>query len=113
MNSINIATEFMTTPGARHRNQGEYSGQQFREEYLEPLFQDKRPAEYPDVEIELNGLMGYPASFLEEAFGGIARIIGTEEVNKHFTYHCDDIPEIVDKITTYVANADGKRKRRN
>ena len=44
-------------------------------------------------------------------FGGIARIIGTQEVNKHFTYHCDDIPEIVDKIITYVANAD--RKRRN
>lgn len=110
MNSINIAADFTTAPGARYRKQGEYSGEEFREKYLEPLFRDKKPSEYPDVEIELNGLLGYPASFLEEAFGGIARIIGKEEVAKHFTYRCDEVPEVVDKIKRYVEYSSGKRR---
>ena len=108
MNSINIAADFTSSPGARYPEQGKYSGQEFREKHLEPLFRNKQPAEYPDVKIELNGLLGYPASFLEEAFGGIARIIGKEEAAKHFIYHCDEVPEIVDKIKTYVENADRK-----
>lgn len=68
MTDVNVAKDYTKYPGGRYRKHGKGSGQEFREVYLEPsLSQDK------SVTVFLDGVAGYPASFLEEAFGGLVR----------------------------------------
>lgn len=68
---INIATDFATTPGARFKKDGPFSGEEFREEFLEPHFKD--PNDDSVIEVYLDGVEGYATSFLDEAFGALAR----------------------------------------
>lgn len=65
---INVATDYSTTPAGRFVVDGPYSGQRFRDEFLYPALQ-----QYDQVQINLNGTLGYGSSFLEEAFGGLIR----------------------------------------
>ena len=71
---INLATEFTDAPGVRSRKLSDFSGQQFREDFLEPLF--KTPSD-ETIEIDFTDVLGYPPSFLEESFGGMARILNS------------------------------------
>ena len=41
MITINIAKEFSNSPGARFRSQGDFSGEEFRQKFLEKYFMDK------------------------------------------------------------------------
>jgi len=72
---IDIASEFSPYPGGRYKADGSFSGQEFREEFLLPALQEV-PGKYSRVVIVLDGVAGYPASFLEEAFGGLVRVHG-------------------------------------
>ena len=65
---LNIARDFSEVPGPRYRRQGDGSGERFRDVYLWPALQKNS-----FVHIELDGVEGYSASFLEEAFGGLIR----------------------------------------
>jgi len=65
---IYIATEFSETPAGRYRVDGPFSGQRFREEVLLPALQEN-----DSVEVNLDGVVGFGSSFLEEAFGGLVR----------------------------------------
>lgn len=72
MITINIATDYTKTPGGRFISEGEYSGQDFREKVLKPKF--LQALENNDqLTVILDGGYGYATSFLEEAFGGLAR----------------------------------------
>ena len=71
--------KFTATPGPRYRHEGDWSGQQFREEYLEPHYLEAREAGKQLV-VDLDGTEGYASSFLEEAFGGLARLHSIDEV---------------------------------
>lgn len=95
-----IAKEFTKNPGARFKTQGPYSGQEFRENVLEPFFKNKNSDDV--LEINLNGLNGYPSSFFEEAFGGIARIYKQEDVLKSLKFYCEDNPLIIDDLISYI-----------
>lgn len=64
---INIAKDFSPTPGGRHKNLSPWSGEEFCDKIASYLVRGIR------VEITLDGTEGYGASFLEEAFGGLAR----------------------------------------
>ena len=66
--TIHLARNFSRFPGGRYRTDGPYSGQQFREEHLEPALRD-----HDQVVVILDEAVGLPASFLEEAFGGLVR----------------------------------------
>ncbi len=66
--TINIAKQFSKYPGGRFLEDGDFSGQGFREELLVPALR-----EYAQVTVELDGTLGYGSSFLEEAFGGLIR----------------------------------------
>ncbi|HEX8350205.1 MAG TPA: STAS-like domain-containing protein [Hymenobacter sp.] len=76
---LSVARDFSPSPGPRYRWEGEESGQKFREEHLEPNFR-KAEAEDGLLEVNLDGVDGYGTSFLEEAFGGLARVFGVENV---------------------------------
>ena len=54
------------------------------------------------LEINLDGLNGYPSSFFEEAFGGIARIYGVEKVKKALRLICKENNLVVDDIKSYI-----------
>lgn len=66
--TIHIATDFSRSPGGRYREDGESSGEQFRDDFLIPALRDNER-----VTVILDDTDGYPSSFLEEAFGGLIR----------------------------------------
>ena len=103
--TINIAREFTKLPGPRYRDQGPGSGEQFLQEHLRPAFLKARDAN-EQIEIELDGVRyGYPTSFLEEAFGGLAREFGSDEVLKVLRFHSDAEPLLDAEIRTYIRRA--------
>ena len=63
-----MAQEFSRFPAGRFDKDGKYNGTRFREDHLIPALKEN---EY--VEVSLDGVAGIGASFLEEAFGGLAR----------------------------------------
>jgi hypothetical protein len=69
--TINVAKEFSRFPGGRFLEDGEFSGQRFRDEFLVPALETNS-----HVQVELDGTLGYGSSFLEEAFGGLVREAG-------------------------------------
>lgn len=95
-----IANEYSKNPGARYKKQGPYSGEDFRETVLVPFFNTKKDGDL--LEIDLNDLNGYPSSFFEEAFGGIARIYNQADVLKSLKFDCEDNPLFIDDLISYI-----------
>lgn len=95
-----IAKEYTKNPGARFIEQGSFSGQDFRQRVLEPFFKDRKGGER--LEIDFDGLNGYPSSFFEEAFGGIARIYSPDVVLSALILHCDEDPLFLDDLRSYI-----------
>lgn len=59
------------SPGPRYRTEEGYSGQEFREDVLEPALRDGKHI-YIDIDIPCT------SSFLEEVFGGLIRSMGID-----------------------------------
>jgi hypothetical protein len=105
MISIQIANDFSKLPGPRYRIEGLHSGEQFRDELLRPRF-DQARAEGEKLIVDLDGVtFGYPASFLEESFGGMARALGIQVVLDGVSFISNDEPLVVDEIHSYILNA--------
>ena len=102
--TFKISSQFSRTPGPRNRDEGDFSGQQFLEEHLRPLF--KEVVESGSVlQIDLDGTAGYATSFLEESFGGLTRESGEELVRKHLTFRTEDEPYLIEEIDRYIREA--------
>jgi hypothetical protein len=105
MISIHIAKDFSRNPGPRFRNEGPHSGQEFREEILQPRFDEAR-SRGEQLQIVLDGVeFGYPTSFLEEAFGGLARIRDVDAVLKGLSFTATEEPLLEREIRGYIAHA--------
>ena len=104
---INICKEFSETPGARYKSEGRFSGEEFRESLLVPRF-DEAIKKKEKLTIELDGGYGYPTSFLEESFGGLARMYGSKIVYDTLEFISEDEPSLVDDIREYINNANKK-----
>lgn len=100
--TINIAKEFSDCPGARYYEDGDFSGQKFREKFLEKNFND-----YDMLEINLDGTEGYATSFLEEAFGGLARKYTPNEVLTKIQFISSEEPNLINEIKSYIEKAKG------
>lgn len=82
---LNIARDFSKTPAGRSKKaHGLHSGESFRETKLFPMLQ-KAINSNSKLVVFLDGTAGYPASFLDEAFGGLIRkrLCDKEMVKKH------------------------------
>lgn len=102
---IKIATVFHKMPmGRYYPKDGEYTGDKFRQEWLEPNFNA-----YDKLIIDLDDLYGCPSSFREEAFGGLARIFGIDEVLKKIEFKTIDFPELIDVIKNDILDAKNKK----
>ena len=66
--TINIAKDFTDSPGGRYRSDGSHSGEEFLEDLLRPRY-DQAKMENKLLVIELDGVFGYPSSFVSGSFG--------------------------------------------
>lgn len=104
MKTIQIATDFSDTPGARFRSDGPFSGEEFRKKMLMPLFKDE--SDNSKILIDLDGAEGYPSSFLEEAFGGLARIVGSEKVKERIEFKSTEFDYMIPKIYEFISKCE-------
>jgi hypothetical protein len=101
---IRIAKDFSETPGPRSRDEGDYSGDVFLDEILLPQFTQAK-AENRQLLIDLDGTEGYATSFLESAFGGLARKVGRDEAIRILRFKSEDEPYLVQEIKKYIEEA--------
>lgn len=101
---LQIAKEFSDVPGPRTKNEGPYSAEQFVEELLEPRFR-KVVDGNGVLKIDLDGAFGYATSFLEEAFGGLARKYPIDQVLSHLEFKSEEEPYLIDDIKRYIREA--------
>jgi len=87
MKTIKIATDYSETPLGRYREDGNFNGTRFREEFLRPALLDDE-----QVVVDIDGVEGYGSSFLDEAFGGLVRDdqFDVAELEKKLRIKCDD-----------------------
>lgn len=105
MLKIVIAKDFSDTVGGRYKVEGDYSGEQFREELLKPKFEEAI-ASRQALLIDFDGGYGYPTSFLEESFGGLIRDgFDKEIVLKVLSFKSNDNPKIIERVKDYILEA--------
>lgn len=108
MITINIANDFTDTPGSRYKTKWDnYSGEEFREKLLEPKFL-KAKENNEKLMIDFDGGYGYLISFLEEAFGGLARIYGSNSVLKTLDFKSNEEEALITKVKSYIINENNK-----
>lgn len=103
MITINIAIDYTKTPGGRFIAEGAYSGEDFRESVLKPKFLEALKSN-DQLTVILDGGYGYATSFLEEAFGGLAREIRNKRL-KEIIIVSEEEPQLVLKIQQYIEDA--------
>src|SRR5688572_17036847 len=97
MKRVRVA-DFTTLPGPRYIADGKNSGEEFRDKVLVPAYDEARKSD-ETLEVDLDGVeFGYPASFLEESFGGLARLRSIEEVQKRLCFASADEPGLEREI---------------
>ena len=111
MLTIYVAKDYTETPGGRTRDDGDYSGEDFRERFLEPNYL-KAVENKVGLLVDLDGGYGYAPSFLEEAFGGLARKYSAdvETILQVLTIKSDDEPGLIRKIAGYIQRVNNSKK---
>ena len=103
MITINIATDYTKTPGGRFIYHGEDYGQHLPRNRLKPKF--LQALENNDqLTVILDGGYGYATSFLEEAFGGLAREMRNSKI-KDIIIISEEEPQLISKIQQYITDA--------
>jgi hypothetical protein len=108
MDSIKIRVcDFSKTPGSRYRDEGKkaHSGQEFREDILEPNFKIAISSSQK-IHVDLDGTIGYGTSWLEEVFGGLARAYGKQQVLSLLDFKSEEEDYLIDDIKQYIEDAE-------
>ena len=105
---LSIANDYTKTPGARHRKNGDFSGEEFRETKLIPAF-EKALEEGKKLFVDLDGCYGFLISFIDEAFGGLAEKFGKDVVSKTLELKCNDEDSLIIEANTAIDEWDKKR----
>ena len=100
---IIIATDFASTPGARYRKDGDFSGEQFLEELLLPKFEKAVAGNYILL-IDLDKVWGYPSSFVSGSFGKLSLAKSAVLVLKHISFKSDENPIRLEKVINEIKN---------
>lgn len=96
-NTIIISSDFTDAPGARYRNDGPKSGEEFYEEILKPIFIETKEKQ-GELLIDLDDTWGYASSFISGSFGKLSSEFGTEDVLKYLRFKSQDEPLLIEKI---------------
>lgn len=98
---INIERDFSRYPAGRYVDDGPYSGERFRAEFLIPALTQSSDV----VVIELDGARGLGSSFLEEAFGGLVRLgHPAQQLIERFQFKTEDA-SLIEEIKSYILEA--------
>lgn len=81
---INIARDFSITPGARTPDQGLYSGEELRNLIEKHWDEDL-------IRLELDGVAGYAACFLDEVFYRLAQKYGVQACLHKLEFITEDV----------------------
>ena len=102
VHEISVAHDFSKEPCGRTRQDGCFSGQEFREKYLAPAL--LKPGA---LLVNLDDTDGYSSSFLEEAFGGLVRNQGfcPDDLRKKLRILSLQDPTLIDEIDQYLDEA--------
>ncbi len=107
MDTVNIKflKVFTRKPGPRKIGEGDNSGELFRAK-LYPMVLDAI-AQNKKIVIDLDGVLGYGTSFLEEMFGGLIREnkISYNEIKNRLTFISKEEPYLVEDINGYLLDA--------
>jgi hypothetical protein len=101
---LSIVRDFSRTPGPRRRTEGKYSGEEFL-----PILRDRyrqAVAQHARLVVDLDGAAGYATSFLEAAFGGLAREVGAQAALATLQFKSDDEPDLVAEIEQYIRDTE-------
>lgn len=103
---INIAVDFSRIPGARYPEEGDFSGQEFRQTILLPKLQEAIKKKEM-VTINLDGTAGLGTSFLEESFGGLIRVdkFDIESLKNTLEFISEEDPDYITEIWSYINEA--------
>lgn len=102
----NVAKMFSRFPGGRRRANGDFSGEEFREDVVLPLLQ-----KYKRVTFDLTGSAGYSSGFLDEAFGELGSIMPLDEVSRRVKLVAVDDPDAVEIAWERIRDANRERSR--
>lgn len=100
---IIIASDFTATPGARYRRDGKFSGEEFLEDVLLPKFEKAVLGNYI-LEIDLDGVWGYPSSFVSGSFGKLSVSKGASVVLKYIKFKSEENPMRLERIIHEIRN---------
>lgn len=108
---LKVAEDYSDTPGARYISDGPSSGEDFRDNVLEPKYlaclSDNRK-----LIIDLDGGYGYSTGFLEETFGGLIRKgYHCNDLLEHMVFIYNEEPDIIEEIITYMKEEEERLKR--
>jgi hypothetical protein len=95
--------DFSRTPGARRIAEGPFSAELFRRDHLLPAVREAIAAGEP-LEVVLDGVAGYGAAFLDEAFAGLVLHEGlaAEDVLSALRLVSEEEPYLTGDINGYV-----------
>lgn len=100
---IIIKTDFSDSPGARYKQDGPHSGEEFYENLLKPKFNEAREKGVK-LEITLDGVWGYPSSFVSGSFGKLSLEYGAEALLKTIVFVSDESETRKDRIIAEIQN---------
>ena len=101
--TITIAKDFSNRLGARYRADGPFSGQEFLERLLLPAF-DRAVIGGYCVLIDLDGVWGYPSSFVSGSFGKLSFEKGAPLVEKHLRFKSDENQMRLERVRKEINN---------
>jgi hypothetical protein len=107
---INVARDFSDKLGGRYIEYGKFSGEDFRNRILLPKFEEAIRKKCKLI-IHFDGVLGYPVSFLEEAFGGLARIRDQKTVKKNIEIIATEAKGLNPDIMRYIEEARIRRRK--
>lgn len=102
MKTIDVAKSFSPKPYGRHRQDGDFSAEVFREDILLPLLKANER-----VLVDLSGSNYFGSSFLEEVFGGLVRVnhFSVEDVLKKVEVRHELLPSMEEEVVDYIKRA--------
>lgn len=97
--SITIAKDYSDKPGGRWKEFGPNSGEEFYDTLLLPRF-EQAIADNEPLYIYLDGAKSYPNSFLDQSFGKLGRLKGSDVVDKYINFKT----ELFKWVVGYIKN---------
>ena len=110
MVNISVLKDFSRTPGPRYKEEGSFSGEEFRNNILLPKIKEAI-IQKKTLLVDLDGVSGYGTSFLEEAFGGLIRVndIDYKTLKNTLKLKSEEDDIYIEEIWEYIEDAKNKK----